>query len=232
MRWPRARSSRGAGAGCGPGRGQAGSAHAARAGCRRFPSRGARREGRWTRRRCHLLAPLGLTGPGPRRYALTPMSGRSAAVRQRPSRRLEETRERDRRDVRERAGRRPADRGVPGADAHDVRQVRGRVAATSTRCTTTTRSRRRSATRRCSATGCSRWASRHASSRTGSGRRRSAGCKSASPSRCGRATCSRAPWSSPASAKRAASTSSTSTLTVANQDGVAVGRGRGDRRGR
>ena len=33
-------------------------------------------------------------------------------------------------------------RGVPGAHAHDVREVRRRVAATSTRCTTTTRSRR------------------------------------------------------------------------------------------
>ena len=48
--------------------------------------------------------------------------------------------------------------GVPGAHPHDVRAVRRRVAATSTRCTTTTRSRPRSGTRRCSATACSRWA--------------------------------------------------------------------------
>ena len=52
--------------------------------------------------------PLGLTGAGLRRYALTPMSGR-VELNERA------TRERDRRDVRERAGRRRAHRGVPGA---------------------------------------------------------------------------------------------------------------------
>ena len=85
------------------------------------------------------------------------------------------------------------------------------ASATSTRCTTTTRSRPRSGTRRCSGTGCSRWASRPGWSRTGSGRRRSAGSRCGSRSRCGRATCSRARRWSPASARRAASTSSTST---------------------
>ena len=55
VRWPRARSSRVAGAGV-RARPRAGGVRLtprARA-CRRFPSRGARREGTWTRRRCHL----------------------------------------------------------------------------------------------------------------------------------------------------------------------------------
>ena len=90
---------------------------------------------------------------------------------------------------------------VENLDPHALREVRRARRATSTRCTTTTRSPPRSGTRRCSATACSPRGSWPGSSRTGSVRRRCGGSRCASPSRCGRATCSRSPRSSPASAE-------------------------------
>ena len=141
------------------------------------------------------FGPLGLTGPGSRRYALTPASGagRSAAIFGRSPLSEGNPGERHDRDLRRRAGGRRAQGGVPGAHPDDVRALRrriGRLQPDAPRRHDRGAGRQPVGVRPRHAFDGAR---PRASSRTGSGPRRSAGCRCGSPSRCGRATCSRAP---------------------------------------